>query len=815
MQKRWTPRGPQREKPASVFTNGIQLTPNLTNLVHISDPCPLDNERAFELDLATSRNWDNARHRLLLVQQTVLREDLRSGQLLTKDTPSYSTIRNLLGETFSIAKGYDKRVDPEDWAIRVVNWNAAKVFDLSPVQEQRIWPLFTKRVERHIELFKPTIVVIAGDQAASSILPNIPNIEYKRGWVHTVNGIKYVNTLDINALVDPGKRVDDDSEESSGNNVEKGKEADLLFYVCRNLVHGILGKHPHSIRHIQPNPSYIGTIERFDKLMDVLDKNDTIAWDIETQNLEAYTNKIYTMQFAVSTDRGYVLPIDHPRTPFDEDEIVYIKGKLRKFFASRTKLKKLIGQNLAFDLRVTMAQLKIDIIYHTVHDLTAGESLLDENLGIFGRTSLRYGQLESRENFRAIVTSYDNDWYFTAKFSKEDRMNIGMYPADERVVLEYSSGDVIFALAIYHEEIKAAYAYTIYDWKKGEYVNYGDWYIRHLEEQMSATSHALAMLIMQGSAVDTEYMQDLMLPDSILQKALTEEMDKLKNSPIASKVNEKLLKESGVPTTGLFGAKKKPWILNLSKPGHKQALFIEEMKIEPLTHSDKTGKPQIDKRFTEAYKDEYLEVSIFFEFQELTKLLSTYVKGWLKKLAESGDSVKDKRFRSYFQFFRIVTGRLGSERPNHQNIPSRGKRAKIIKRMFRANRGWIQIRADLSAHEIRVWAISANDKELLKSFKEGLTLRQELVTAETDDERKSVFDNLKKRGDVHIQNVYRIFKVWVGKNHVLRDRIKNIGFGLLYGLGLKAMAAGMRLNSIRALIHEVEALKDELKKLEV
>ncbi len=40
-----------------------------------------------------------------------------------------------------------------------------------------------------------------------------------------------------------------------------------------------------------------------------------------------------------------------------------------------------------------------------------------------------------------------------------------------------------------------------------------------------------------------------------------------------------------------------------------------------------------------------------------------------------------------------------------------------------------------------------------------------------------VLEDLKKRGDVHIQNVHRFFGKWVEKSDPLRDAVKAVVFG--------------------------------------
>jgi DNA polymerase-1 len=132
----------------------------------------------------------------------------------------------------------------------------------------------------------------------------------------------------------------------------------------------------------------------------------------------------------------------------------------------------------------------------------------------------------------------------------------------------------------------------------------------------------------------------------------------------------------------------------------------------------------------------------------------------------------------------VVTGRLASFDPNLQQVPSRGELVKIIKRMFVAKKGYLSIRFDYSAHEVRLWSIIAVDTVLAEAFKVGMELRKEWIQNPTPE----IMEALKKKGDLHIQNVHRFFGIWIEKNNPLRDAVKSVIFGILYGKSVKTLA---------------------------
>lgn len=146
---------------------------------------------------------------------------------------------------------------------------------------------------------------------------------------------------------------------------------------------------------------------------------------------------------------------------------------------------------------------------------------------------------------------------------------------------------------------------------------------------------------------------------------------------------------------------------------------------------------------------------------------------------------------------------------NLQQIPSRGKLAKIIKRMFVADKGYMLLRYDYSAHEVRIWSIASGDMVLAESFRAGQKLRQQFIAAKTEEERAAIKKELKQKGDLHIQNVFRFFGKWVDKDDPLRDAIKAIIFGVLYGKSAETLGVDTKQSDLNKWKGEISKLYDE------
>jgi hypothetical protein len=77
---------------------------------------------------------------------------------------------------------------------------------------------------------------------------------------------------------------------------------------------------------------------------------------------------------------------------------------------------------------------------------------------------------------------------------------------------------------------------------------------------------------------------------------------------------------------------------------------------------------------------------------------------------------------------------------------------------------------------------------LAETFRVGQKLRQKLRRAKTEDRVAEVTKALKREGDIHILNVKFFFDKWVEKSDPLRDAVKKVIFGVIYGKSANTLA---------------------------
>jgi len=115
--------------------------------------------------------------------------------------------------------------------------------------------------------------------------------------------------------------------------------------------------------------------EACDKVRALLPK-EVVAIDLETNGLDFKKHQIFTIGFSSEDKTGFVIPIHHAESPFDNDELSLIKDAVKEVFSSKTLIKVL--QNCKFDLKFLMNWDVKD--FNNIEDTQIMHALVDENL---------------------------------------------------------------------------------------------------------------------------------------------------------------------------------------------------------------------------------------------------------------------------------------------------------------------------------------------------------------------------------------------------------------------------------------------------
>ena len=189
---------------------------------------------------------------------------------------------------------------------------------------------------------------------------------------------------------------------------------------------------------------------------------------------------------------------------------------------------------------------------------------------------------------------------------------------------------------------------------------------------------------------------------------------------------------------------------NLNSPKQLSGILYEKLDLPVLKKTPK-GAPSTDASVLEELSKKHEIAKYLLEYREIEKIRSTYIDGL------SSDIVKGK-VHSHFNLYGTSTGRLSSEKPNLQNIPTKTDLGKKIKEFFIAPSGKSFVLADYSQIELRVLAHMSKDSSMKKILSE-------------------------REKDIHIETASRIFNVNLDEvSYEMRRKAKEINFGLLYGM---------------------------------
>lgn len=165
------------------------------------------------------------------------------------------------------------------------------------------------------------------------------------------------------------------------------------------------------------------------------------------------------------------------------------------------------------------------------------------------------------------------------------------------------------------------------------------------------------------------------------------------------------------------------------------------------------------------------------DYRETQKLLSTYVDKMPGIL-----NPKTGRIHCSFHQYGAATGRFSSSDPNMQNIPSHNKE---IRRMFRAQPGFVLISSDFSQQEPRTLAHMSQDEHLIQAYIDG----KDIYAWIAEKIYKVPYDECKEFRPDGTKNPE-------GKKR--RDSVKSIILGIMYGRGAKAIAEQLNCSTKEA-----------------
>jgi len=196
---------------------------------------------------------------------------------------------------------------------------------------------------------------------------------------------------------------------------------------------------------------------------------------------------------------------------------------------------------------------------------------------------------------------------------------------------------------------------------------------------------------------------------------------------------------------------------NIGSPTQLAEVLFEKLQLPK--QGIKKGKTGYSTAASELDKlrGQHPIIDLITQYREVTKLKNTYIDTLPKTVDEHN------RVHTTYSLTIAQTGRLSSNDPNLQNIPTRTDLGRRIRTAFVAGPGNKLVSADYSQFELRLAAVLAEDKELIDMFNNG--------------------------ADIHTTTAAQVYgRQPEDVTKQMRRAAKVINFGILYGMSPHGLA---------------------------
>jgi len=228
---------------------------------------------------------------------------------------------------------------------------------------------------------------------------------------------------------------------------------------------------------------------------------------------------------------------------------------------------------------------------------------------------------------------------------------------------------------------------------------------------------------------------------------------------------------------------------NINSYQQLAGVLFQDLKLDSsILKKTSSGKISTDIFELTKIKDSHSIIPLIIEYRQLDKLKTAFLDS-LPQLI----NFKTQRIHTIWKQSGTATGRLSSEEPNLQNIPSKGEWGKKIRKAFESAPGFSFLSLDYSQIELRIAAHLSLDSKMMAAFKEDKDIHT--LTA-------SYINNIKEE-EVTPE---------------MRELAKILNFGIIYGMGAKALSetAGTSLKEAKKFkeeyFHDFSGLKNYLER---
>lgn len=503
--------------------------------------------------------------------------------------------------------------------------------------------------------------------------------------------------------------------------------------------------------------------------------------DIETYGLKHYHAGLGTITFCWNKHEGIAFRVDHLR---EKNEAVRVRELLRHFF--RHWKGKAIYHNISFDVTVLIYQLFMSSIIDNRGMLYGMEIMLRN----WDCTKL-ITYLATNSCAGNHLSLKDQAQEFAGNYAVDDIKDINLIEPDE--LLKYNLVDGLSTWYVREKHWDTLVA----DQQLDIYLNLFQPAIKDIV-QMQLTGMPIDLNEVARGKADMQAIREQHVA-TILSSPLIIHVENYLNAEKVRKDNLKL--KTKVRDLSEVNEK-----FNPNSGAHLQYLLYTVMKLPVLAYTD-TKQPSTEGKVIKSLvnhttdPDEILLLEALLEFSKVEKILTSFIPAF--EQAPKAPDGHHYLFGNY-NLGGTVSGRLSSNGPNMQNMPATGsKYAKIIKRMFRAPKGWLFVGLDYASLEDRISALTTKDPNKLKVYTDGYDghcLRAYAYFSEQ-------MPNIDPNSVSSINSIADLYPEW-------RQKSKNPTFLLTYGGTYKGLMSNYGFSEtfaqqIAGRYHELYSVSDE------
>lgn len=455
-------------------------------------------------------------------------------------------------------------------------------------------------------------------------------------------------------------------------------------------------------------------------LIKLLEMDCDLTCDIEGFSLKHYDAGVGTITFCWNEHEGICFPVEYVPLSSPQNGIFgmqvsnpKLKKALRTFFENFSR--KMIYHNISYDAYVLIYQLFMDHLLDQDGLLTG----LDVMLKNWECTQLiTYLATNSCSGNELGLKVQAQD--FAGNYAQEEIHDITKIPLPD--LLKYNLTDGLATWHVYNKNRPIMIA-----------DDQEDIYLRIFKPavadiiQMQLTGMPMNMKKVEALNVQLNQESNALVQKMEAMPLVDNFMNYLKQMKVDQKNAKLKKKQITIADLGLT----KDTIVNFnpnSSPQLQILLFDEDflgLPVLDLTDSKQpsTGGETLEKLISHTKdQDVILFLETLIEYKASAIIISTFLPAFLK--AQQGNDGWHYLFGN-FRLGGTASGRLSSNNPNLQNIPSSGdtpakqRLAKLIKECFEAPPGWLFVGLDFESLEDKISAVTTRDPQKIKVYTDG------------------------------------------------------------------------------------------------